>query len=64
MVGLITFLVQSLLGPRMLHRFGIGTTIAVLPTMVLIGGMASAIITHLWTMVLLRGSHSIFSNSF
>ena len=63
-VGLLTFLVQSLLGPRMLHRFGIGTTIAVLPTMVLIGGMAGAVITHLWSMVLLRGAQTVFANSF
>ena len=63
-VGLATFLVQSLLGPRMLHRFGIGTTIAVLPAMVLVGGMIGAIITHLWSMVLLRGSQTVLSNSF
>ena len=63
-VGLLTFLVQSLLGPRMLHRFGIGTTIAVLPAMVLVGGMFGAIVTHLWSMIVLRGAQSVFSNSF
>ena len=30
-VGVLTFAVQTALGPRMLQRFGIGTTIAVLP---------------------------------
>ena len=63
-VGLLTFVVQSLLGPRMLHRFGIGTTIAVLPAMVLIGGVMGAIVTHLWTMVALRGTQAVFANSF
>ena len=63
-VALLTFLVQSLLGPRILQRFGIGATIAVLPAVVLVGGLFGAAVTHLWTMVLLRGSRTVFSNSF
>lgn len=62
--GVVTFVVQTVLGPRMLYRFGIGTTIAILPAAVFVGGIVSAAVTQVWTMVLLRGSHSVFANSF
>lgn len=63
-VGLITFVVQSALGPRMLQRFGIGTTIAVLPAAVLLGGSLGVALTQLWTMAALRGSQAVFTHSF
>ena len=63
-VGVITFILQTLLGPRLLQRFGIGTTIAILPIAVFLFGLLGAVVTQLWTMVILRGGHAVFANSF
>ncbi len=63
-VGVITFALQTLLGPRLLQRFGLGATIAVLPTVVFFFGFLGTAITQLWTMVMLRGSHAVLLNSF
>jgi hypothetical protein len=63
-VGVATFLVQTLLGPRMLQKFGIGTTVAVLPAVVLLGSAAAALVPHLWSTVALRGGQAIATNSF
>jgi len=63
-VGLLTFLVQSLLGPRVLNRFGLGVTLAVLPAMVLIAGLMNAFLLRLWAVVALRGGQMVFQNSF
>ncbi|MGD2137293.1 MAG: Npt1/Npt2 family nucleotide transporter [Gammaproteobacteria bacterium] len=62
-VGVLGFLIQTLLGRRILQRFGIGTTIAILPAIVVSFGTIGTLFTHLWSMVLLRGSHAIFANS-
>jgi hypothetical protein len=62
-VGVLGFLLQSLLGRRILQRFGIGTTIAILPAMIAMFGTVGSVFTQLWSMVMLRGSHAIFVTS-
>ena len=62
-VGVIGFLLQSLLGHRILQRFGIGTTMAILPAVIAMFGTVGSVVTQLWSMVILRGSHSIFVTS-
>ncbi len=61
--SLITLIAQSTLNKRALARFGIGGTIALLPAMVLIGGVLGAAMTRLWTLVVVRGIESVLSNS-
>ena len=64
-VGVLTFLVQSALGPRLLKRYGIGITLAVMPAVVFVGGLASLFtITKYWSVVVLRAGQVVFSNSF
>ena len=55
---------QWLLGPRLLNRFGIGTTLAVLPFVVLTLGLVNVLVVRLWTVVLLRGGQMVVQNSF
>ena len=62
-VGVLGFLLQSLLGRRILQRYGIGTTIAILPALIAMFGTVGSIATQLWSMVMLRGSHAIFVTS-
>ena len=63
-VGLLGFVLQTLLGRRVLQHFGIGATIAILPVVIAIFGSVSAALTQLWTLVMLRGGHAVFVNSF
>jgi len=63
-VGLITFLVQPLLGRRVLQRFGLGAAMAVLPLMVLLASAGAALFTRLWTVVVAKGAEMVLSNSF
>jgi MFS family permease len=63
-VGLLGFVLQTLLGRRILQHFGIGATIAILPVVIAVFGSIGAALTQLWSMVLLRGSHAVFVNSF
>jgi AAA family ATP:ADP antiporter len=63
-IGLLGFILQSLLGRRILQRFGIGMTIAILPFTIAFFGVIGVAFTHLWTMVTLRGGQAIFTNSF
>ena len=63
-VGLLGFALQTLLGRRVLQSFGIGATIAILPAVVAVFGSIGAALTQLWSMVLLRGGHALFVNSF
>jgi len=62
-VGVLGFLLQSLLGHRILQRFGIGTTIAILPAVIAMFGTVGSVVTQLWSMVILRGSHAISATS-
>lgn len=64
LVGVVTFVVQSVLGPRMLNRFGIGATLATLPFIVLALGVLNVFALRLWTVVMLRGGQMVVQNSF
>jgi AAA family ATP:ADP antiporter len=61
--GLAGFVLQTLLGRRILQRFGIGTTLAILPVAIAVFGTVGTVFTRLWSMVLLRGGHAIIVNS-
>jgi AAA family ATP:ADP antiporter len=61
--GLAGFVLQTLLGRRILQRFGIGTTLAILPVSIAVFGTVGTVFTRLWSMVLLRGGHAIIVNS-
>jgi len=61
--GLAGFALQTLLGRRILQRFGIGTTLAILPVAIAVFGTVGTVFTRLWSMVLLRGGHAILVNS-
>ncbi|MFV1973646.1 MAG: Npt1/Npt2 family nucleotide transporter, partial [Thiohalobacterales bacterium] len=63
-VGLLGFILQTLLGRRALQHFGIGATIAILPVVVTVFGSIGAAFTQMWSMTLLRGGHAVFVNSF
>ena len=62
-VGVIGFVLQTLLGRRILHKFGIGTTIAILPAVIAMFGTIGALFTQLWSIVMLRAGHAVFVNS-
>jgi AAA family ATP:ADP antiporter len=62
--GLVTFIVQSALGPRLLNRFGIGAALAVMPAMVFVAALFSSFFLRLWTVLILRGAQMVFQNSF
>jgi len=61
--GLAGFILQTLLGRRILQRFGIGTTLAILPVSIAVFGTIGTVFTRLWSMVLLRGGHAVIVNS-
>jgi AAA family ATP:ADP antiporter len=63
-IGVLGFVLQTLLGKRVLQRFGIGITLAVLPAVVAMFGTIGTVFAQLWSMVLLRGGHAVFVNSF
>jgi AAA family ATP:ADP antiporter len=63
-VGVLGFVLQTVFGKRMLQRFGIGITIAVLPAAVVLFGTIASAFTQLWSMVMLRGGQAVFVNSF
>ena len=64
-VGVLTFLVQSALGPRLLKRYGIGVALAVMPGVVLATGFLNlAASAKLWSIVALRAGQVAFTNSF
>ena len=64
-VGVLTFLIQSALGPRLLKRYGIGATLAVMPA-VLFGTafLSIAVAGKLWSVVVVRAGQLAFTNSF
>ncbi len=64
-VGVLTFLIQSALGPRLLRRYGIGVTLAVMPAVALGAGFITiAAAGKLWSIVVLRAGQVVFTNSF
>lgn len=62
-VGLLTFLVQFSIGPRMLERYGLPKTMASLPVMVILCGIVATAFTHLWTVTLVRAAEFVTFNS-
>lgn len=64
-VGVATFMVQSLLGPRVLRRYGLGVTLAVLPVVVIfLSGVHLLTALRLYSIAALRGGQMVFTNSF
>lgn len=63
LVGLATFAVQSVLGPRVLNRFGLGPTLAALPAVVIVAGLVDVALLRLWSVVLLRAGQMVCQNS-
>lgn len=64
-VGVLTFLVQSALGPRVLKNYGIGITLAAMPAVALGVGLVSiATFTKFWSVVAVRAGQVAFANSF
>ena len=64
-VGVATFMVQSLLGPQILKRYGLGVTLAVLPLVVItFGGIHLIAALRIYTLAALRGGQMVFTNSF
>ena len=63
-VGVLTFVLQWLLGPRVLRRFGLGATLAVMPAAVVLTGLLGAAAARWWTVVLVRGLQVVCANSF
>jgi len=61
--GVASFALQSVLGPRVLERFGIGPALAVLPVILLAGGVLASFAVSLASTAALRGAHAIFGNS-
>ena len=61
--GVVGFLLQSMLGPRVLERFGIGPVLATLPAVVLAGSLAASLAVSLASTALLRGAHAVLANS-
>ena len=63
-VGLFAFALQATLGGTVLHRFGLGGAIALLPASVVATGTLAAAVPRLATLVLARGVSTAFTNSF
>ena len=63
-LGVLTFIMQTAFGQKMLQRFGIGYTVATLPAAVLVGGVVGVVFAALWSVALARGSASVLTNSF
>lgn len=63
-VGLATFLIQPVLGRRILRRFGLAVSMAVLPLVVLAAAGGAALYTRLWTVVFAKGAEMVLANSF
>jgi hypothetical protein len=63
-VGVLTFAVQWLLGQRVLRRFGLGATLAVMPAAAVLSGLLGAVVARWWSVVLVRGLQVVFANSF
>ena len=61
--GLAGFALQSLLGPRLLSRFGIGTTLMVHPGALLTTGGIALAFGSIWTLALARGAQMMLASS-
>lgn len=63
LVGLVSFLLQTLLGKIALEKLGLAVTVAVLPAIVVFGGAFGIAVPGLFSMVLLRGGEATQRNS-
>lgn len=63
-VGLATFLLQSLLGPHILKRFGIGVALTIMPVLTIGCGLFGVAVARLWSLALVRGAQMVIANSF
>ncbi len=63
LIGLVTFLVQSLLGPQLLKRFGIGPVLALMPGVTILCGLLGAGIGRLWATATIRAAQLVTANS-
>lgn len=63
LAGLASFVLQSMLGPKVLERFGIGPALAALPVILLTGGIFASFMVSLASTAALRGAHAVIGNS-
>lgn len=63
-VGVLTFAVQSLLGPQVLKRYGIGVTLAIMPALTVVLGVVTLALPRLGTLVVMRAAQMSLGNSF
>lgn len=63
LVGVATFLVQWLLGPSLLKRFGIGPVLMLMPAMTALTGVLGAGVGRLWATTAVRSLQLIATNS-
>jgi ATP:ADP antiporter, AAA family len=57
-VGILSFVVQALLGRLALDRLGLGVTVALLPAVVVVGGAVGLAVPGLFSTALLRGAEA------
>ncbi|HEY8154019.1 MAG TPA: hypothetical protein VII72_07830 [Myxococcota bacterium] len=62
-VGVLSFALQMLLGRIALEKLGLGFTIALLPGVVVLGGVFGLAVPGLWSTALLRGGEAAQRNS-
>lgn len=61
--SLLTFVAQAFLTKRVLSRFGIAMTVAMLPMSMVLFSALGAAVTRLWSIVLLRGVGAVVGHS-
>ncbi len=59
-----TFLLQTIVGRKALHWFGLGGTFAVLPLSILFGSLMTFVFRSLMSVTLLRAAANLLTNSF
>jgi hypothetical protein len=62
-VGLLSFLLQVLLGKLALEKLGVAFTVALLPAVVVLGGAFGLAVPGLWSTAILRGGEAAQRNS-
>jgi AAA family ATP:ADP antiporter len=62
-VGVLSFVLQLLLGKVALEKLGVAVTVALLPAVVLLGGAVGLAVPGLWSVAILRGSEATQRNS-
>jgi AAA family ATP:ADP antiporter len=61
--ALLTFVAQAGVAKPLLHKLGLGGTMAVLPVVAALTAGVGTVWTHLWTAALARGSQTVLSSS-